>query len=156
LQLKDKTPDFKDQLAWKWLKGAVTAKTDFGDPTAMDMYDLCLYDAGGIALTARIPAGGVCAKNKPCWKEAKTGFAYKDGALTPNGVEKLQLRAGGEAGKAKILVKGKGDLLQMPDLAALVLPVTVQLVNRGNGVCWQAVYSGALKQDETQFTAKGD
>ncbi len=156
LQLKDKIPDSKDQLAWKWLKGAVTEKADFGVPTAMDRYDLCLYDAGGLELTARIPAGGVCAKGKPCWKDAKPGFTYKDGDLTPDGVQQLQLRAGSE-GKAKILLKGKGDLLQMPDLAALALPVTVQLVNRGNDACWQAVYSGAsVKQDATQFMGKGD
>lgn len=156
LQLKHKTPDAKNQLAWKWMKGAATAKTDFGVPTATGRYDLCLYGAGGLQLTARIPAGGVCAKGKPCWKETKTGFTYKDGDLTPDGVQQLQLRAG-EAGKAKILLKGKGDLLQMPDLATLALPVTVQLVSRTDGTCWQAEYVGAaLKQDATQFQDKGE
>ena len=39
------------------------------------------------------------------------------------------------SGKVKIVMEGKRDLLQMPDLAVLALPVTVQLGNRGNDTC---------------------
>ena len=68
----------------------------------------------------------------------------------------LVLRAGAD-GKAKLLVKGKGEPLQMPALAALAAPVTVQLVHGGQGPCWQAVYRAPfLKQDATQFLDKAD
>ena len=62
----------------------------------------------------------------------------------------------GSAGKTKALVKGKGT--NLPDALAptLALPVTVQLVNDTNSVCFEAVYSmmNSIKNDERQFKAK--
>ncbi len=158
LLLKDKSPDAKDQLAWKWARGAVTTKADFGQPLTTDRYELCLYDATGLVTTAIVPPGGFCAKGKACWREKKTGFDYKDGDLTPDGVAQLQLREGLVAGKAKIQVKGKGDRLDMPpSLAALLSPVRVQLVNHATGTCWESVFSAPFKkQDATTFAAKAD
>lgn len=158
LQLKDGTPDRMDQLGWKWLAGAATSPADFGQPTSTARYALCVYDGTDhlLKLSARIPAGGVCARGKPCWKAGATGFTYKNAALTPDGVLRLVLRAG-DGGKAKVLVKGKGEPLLMPAPAALAAPVTVQLVHGGQGPCWQAVYSAPfLKQDATQFFDKAD
>jgi len=157
LQLRDRTPDTKDQLTWKWLRGAITAKADFRSPAATDRYDVCLYATGGLKLAARVPAGGVCAKGKPCWKEVSPGFTYRDNDLTPDGVQQLVLRQGLEAGKAKITLKGKGELLPMPALGTLTSPVTVQLVNRRTGTCWEAVYSAPfLEQDDTQFLDRAE
>jgi cysteine-rich repeat protein len=157
LQLKDKSPDAKDLLTWKWSSGAATSKADFGGPTILDRYRFCVYDQGGLQLSAELPAAGVCAKGKPCWQEKSKGFQYKDGDLTPDGIVQLTLGAGPD-GKAKIQLKGKGALLQMPpSLAALGPPVTAQLVNRETGTCWQAVYSAPFaKHDAGQFMGKAD
>jgi hypothetical protein len=51
---------------------------------------------------------------------------------------------------------GKGLPLPMPALG-LTLPVTVQLViGDGPGTeCWQTTYTTQIKNDRTQFKAKG-
>jgi len=152
--LKDREPDSRDQLVWKWLKGAATTKAEFGDPLTADDYELCMYDANGLVSSSRVPAGGVCAKGKPCWKEQSKGYRYADKDRTPDGMDRLQLKEG-VAGKAKVLVKGKGLRLDLPALATLAAPVTVQAINAASGRCWEAVYAPPfLRQDAEQFKAK--
>jgi cysteine-rich repeat protein len=159
--LRDRVPDEKDQLQWTWSKGQATDPTDFGDPTAADDYTLCVYDESGatpsVVLRALAPAGGVCGigEPKPCWKPTKKGYRYVDKALTPDGLLKLDLRAGID-GKAKILAIGRGANLPMPVLP-LATPLRVQLL-AGNGQCWEAVYSaaGVRRNLPAEFKAKAD
>jgi cysteine-rich repeat protein len=157
LQIKDKIPDSKDRLTWKWVRGAVTTIADFGDPLGGDDYTLCLYDesAPSVLLRASAPAGGLCG-SKPCWRATKLGFKYIDRELTPDGLQKVDLRAGDFPGKAKILVAAKGDDLPMPALP-LPLPLRVQL-HGANGQCWEARFSatGLKKNDGLTFKAKAD
>ncbi len=158
LVLKDKTPDTGDVLAWKWTKGEATALADLGDPVAADGYTLCISSsspAGALLLEAHAPAGGLC-NDKPCWRAAGTkGFRYKDKERTPDGLDKLGLVPGAE-GKAKVIVKGKGQSLALPALP-LAPPLQVRLVAAG-GACWQATFSaaGVTKNDAGQFKAKSD
>src|SRR5262249_61942349 len=100
LQIVDRTIDDKDQLTWKWLRGADTSVADFGNPAATDSYVLCLYDDTGLRAALRIPAGGTCA-GKPCWRGTSTGFLYMDKDATPDGITQLTLKAG-LLGKAQI------------------------------------------------------
>ena len=64
----------------------------------------------------------------------------------------------GAAGKAQIIVKGKGSDLDPPS-PPLTQPVTVQLVNSA-GFCWEAVYSTPALQNTAgppgQFKDKAD
>jgi hypothetical protein len=105
------------------------------------------------------PPGGLC-KDKPCWKATKPGFAYKDPTLNNDGLLQIQL-VSGVAGKAKVVVKGKGFNLPMPPPAGLGLlhqdpTVTVQLSN-SDGVCWEAEFSTpAKKNDLKQFNDKSN
>jgi hypothetical protein len=162
LSLKDKTPDDKDALSWKWLKGSITTSADFGDPITTDTYELCIYDGTPSLIThATAPAGGLCNASNPrrCWSANARGFKYKDKDLTPLGLQTIILKEGLEAGTAKILVKGKGVNLDMPASFPLVQPVTVQLKN-SSGVCWEATYTApALKNTAGppgQFKDKAD
>jgi hypothetical protein len=143
LQYKDSSADdAKDQLQWKWIKGSVTAKADFGNPLAATSYQLCIYDgASTLLFDATIPPGGLCGASnpKPCWKDKPKGFDYNDKDLTAGGINQLKLQEGLVAGKAQIQVKAKGTLLDDPALP-FGQPVTVQLHNTENGVCWGAVY----------------
>jgi hypothetical protein len=142
---------------WKWVKGTLTTKADFGDPLASTGYQLCVYDGTSTLVShAEAPAGGNCnsKRPRPCWKESGTGFKYVDRDLTPDGLQKVQLKAGLD-GKAKILVKGKGDLLSLPPMPIQTLPVTVQLIN-DDGTCWEARYGTTLKNVPEIFKAKGD
>lgn len=146
LIVKNKSPDTKDKLVWKWLKGAETSLEDLGLPTGTTNYTLCLY-AGTISASVAIPAGS-------SWKAVGTkGFKFKDTSGVPDGAQKALLKSGA-AGKAKALVKGKG--VNLPDDLApmLQLPVTAQLVNDTNNVCYGAEYVSAIKNDSKQFKAK--
>jgi hypothetical protein len=156
LVLKDRDPDDRDQLSWKWVKGAVTPKEDFGDPSITHTYAICIYDGSGLVSRAAAPAAIVCSNGRPCWREARSGFRYKNSDLGPEGLAKVVLKEGLEPGKAKVVVSGRGTLLAMPALDTLVSPVTVQVRN-GTAVCWEAVFSAPfLKQDGTQFVDVGD
>jgi hypothetical protein len=157
LQVTDKTPDIKDRLHWKWQKGAATAVADFGDPTTTTGYALCLYDGNDTRIaSATIPAGGTCnvKSPRPCWRASRSGFRYVDRDLTPSGVQQLTLRAG-VSGKGQIGVKGRGLVLETPDLPISTLPIRVQLVN-GLGECWEATYATTLRNQDDRLKAKSD
>ena len=156
LQIKDRTPDTSDQVSFKWNKGVATNVVEFGSPAASggDDYALCVF-APGLVMQLDAPADGVCG-TKQCWKVLGIkGFSYKDSQRTPNGVDKVSLKAGISA-KAKVQLKGKG-----PNLPALPLPLTlparVQLQSE-NGTCFEGTFSAAGQQlnDATQFQGKAD
>ncbi len=153
-QIKDKTPDTGDQVVFKWNKGAATSVVDFGAPTTSDDYALCVFNPG-LIMQLDAPAGGICNTSQ-CWKTLSIkGFAYKDSLRTPNGVDKVTLKAG-LAGKAKVQLKGKGANLPALPLP-LTLPATVQLQSE-NGQCWEGVFStlGQQINDSLQFKGKGN
>ena len=155
LLLKDKTPDHRDRLSWKLAKGPATVPGDFGAPTLATGYALCAYDgAGTLVVDAGAPAGGLCAKGKPCWKATKKGYRYSDRDLTPDGIQRIDLRAG-EAGRSTIVVKGKGASLALPSLPIATLPVTVQFVS-GDGPCWETTFSTTQRNLPEQLKAKSD
>jgi hypothetical protein len=118
---------------------------------------LCVYDgAAGPIASAAAPAGGLCnaRRPRPCWKETGGGVRYANGDLTPDGLQRIDLRAGPD-GKAKIVVKGKGEPLALPPLPILALPVTVQLV-ASDGACWEATYGGTLRNQPDRFKARSE
>ena len=158
LQLKNISPDTKDQLQFKWNKGDATLLPEYGDPTTTATYVLCIYDGSGNPqplLAAAAPAGGTCKKGKLCWKPASTSYKYNDGLYTPDGLQIVQLKEGPVNGKAKMQFKGRGVNLLPPGLP-LTLPVTVQVKNTQTGVCWNAVFSAADSNGPEKFKAKGD
>jgi hypothetical protein len=157
LVLKDKAPDTKDRMLWKWIKGATTTFAEYGSPATTDDYELCIYDNGSLVSSARMPAGGTCGV-KPCWTSPSAmSLKYKDGDLTPDGAQLLRLQQGLVDGKAKIICKGKGLNLDMPSTSTIVGPVDVQLKRTGGGPCFGAKYSAPfLKQDGSTFKDKAD
>jgi uncharacterized repeat protein (TIGR01451 family) len=162
LLLKDKVPNDRDRLLWRWIRGTATQKNDFGAPLVDSSYQFCIYQATAprLVLSAGAPAGGMCA-GRSCWAENRHGFTYKDKDLSPDGLAQVVLKEGAQD-KAKILVKGKGTTtlpgnLAMPNLANLTSPVIVQLKDLNTGKCWQATYSAPfLRQQPDQFKAKAD
>src|SRR5262249_36499414 len=150
------TPD-KDRLFWKWGRGAATAKADFGIPTSSTDYALCVYDGHDhLMIAALAPRGETCRTNelRDCWSEKAKGYRYVDRDLTPDGLQQIQLKEG-IAGKAQIVVKGRGTNIGVPSLAVMNLPVNVQIVNSG-GACWEATYSATFQNTTTNFKAKSD
>jgi hypothetical protein len=139
LQLKDKAPDAKDQLRWRWSKGAETTLAELGDPLASDDYALCVYDASGLRARMLIPSGGLC-DGRPCWRTTSRGFVYKNKSAAPSGITKLVLKSGA-AGKSQMQAEGRGDPLPLPVLSTLTAPLQAQLRNRTSGLCWGATFS---------------
>jgi hypothetical protein len=155
LQLRRGAVPGKNRLLWKWTRGAATGASDFGNPLATTGYGLCIYGAGGILLDegASAPAGGSCGA-RACWRATPRGYRYVDRDLTPSGLRQVVLDAGA-AGRAQILVKGRGALLALPSLPITTLPVTVQLVS-SDGTCWEATYGSASRNQSDRFAAKSN
>lgn len=144
----------KNGLTWKWISSGTTTKADFGSPTTTTAYALCLYDAGGLQLAAAAPAGGTCG-TKPCWTDVATGYRYADTELTPDGLRRVTLTAGG-AGHGRLAVRGKGMELAVPTLP-LAVPVRVQVRRSDDSMCWEATFSGtATRNDARRFQARSD
>ncbi len=152
--IHDAAIDTRDAFAWTWAKGAATSVADFGDPLATDAWDLCVYDAGALVMSATAPAGGRCP-TKPCWKRRTHGFDYADKTRTPNGLKTLAFRAGA-TGKARITVHGSGDALPLPALGPITGPVDVQLQG-GAAPCFGSRFSPPFKKhDPTKLIDKAD
>jgi hypothetical protein len=148
-----------DRLTWKWTYGAATSLGDFGTPLVDTNYQLCAFDAQGRTIArASAPPGGDCG-GRPCWKQTATKIAYRSRDRRPAGggprsSVRMTLRPGA-AGKARIVVQGRGVHLDLSPLPA-AQPVRVQLKSSA-GQCWEAVYSVPPKRnDATRFQDRGD
>jgi hypothetical protein len=151
LVVKDASPDTKDKLVWKWVKGESTSQAEFGDPTVTARYALCVYTGAGNALTADLLVPPSASK----WTPTSTrGYKYIDKAATESGVQKIVLKASVND-TSKAIVKGRGDAL--PTITPpLDTPIRVQLVNSDSGVCWEAEFdAGSIKRNQAgSLTAK--
>src|SRR5262249_19081081 len=83
----------RNKIVWKWLRGELTDVADFGDPRTTTSYTLCVYDQdnaafGGLRLmlSATAPAGANWAPNS-------TRYRYQDSTLSPDGLQKIMLKA---------------------------------------------------------------
>ena len=135
-RLKEPMDSARNKLAWKWLKGAATTPSEFADPILSTGYGLCVYAGSAASLIAQAFIPASAAK----WHHAGTGYVYQDPSATADGVAFARLK-GGALGKAKALIVGKGSNVLHAALP-VVAPLTVQLVNGDNGVCWGAMYDG--------------
>jgi len=147
LLYKDNLTNSKDKLVWKWIKGQATSFAELGVPTGTTVYTLCLY-AGTAAL------GDVTIASGSNWAVlgANKGYKYKDKTGSSDGVTKAILKAN-LSDKSKALVKGKGEGL--PDLTTpFATPVTVQLHNSSNNVCFTNTLTNVKKNIVGQFKAK--
>ena len=132
----DPSDDSKDKLVWKWIKGQQTDQDDFGVPTGTTNYALCIY-AGTVDTLIYDPE---VSADPLLWKPiSDKGYKYKDPGGSDDGVTKVLLK-GGANGKAKTLMKGKGINLPDTTLGNLPFPVTAQLINSANSVCFEGQY----------------
>jgi hypothetical protein len=90
------------------------------------------------------------------WSENGTGYKYRNPNGSADGTQGVRLIAGADR-RAKILVKGKGENVDMPTLGALAGPITMQLHQSSGAVCWSATYSSPfLRQDSSLFKDRAD
>lgn len=148
--------DRRDRLAWVWARGAATAPAEFGTPTAGDGLVLCLYDGGGLQAALDLPGDAPsCSGAAPHWRTTRRGFSYTDRSRRADGIERVTLRSGTD-GKAQIGIAGRGSLLELPNLATLSSPLTIQL--QRPDVCWSATFSfpPARQRTPTRFGDRSD
>ncbi len=155
LQVKDNADDGKDQIKWKWGKGAAFDQDDVGSPVTETTYTLCIYDSTGdidsLATSLTVAPGA-------SWEDkAPKGAKYKDKTGGSDGVTGAQLKPHVE-GKTKVKLKAKGTSIPMPvpiagdEFFDLDTTVTAQLLNR-NGICWTAEFTEAKKNTGDKFKA---
>ncbi len=159
LTIRDSWPDRGDRFSWQWKKGDVPALAAFGNPAGSDDYTLCLYDESQnpvqTLLGVTIPAAGTCGAH-PCWRSAGRGLKYKDGERRAGGIDTIRLLPGA-GGRARIVVKGKGEKLSAGDTGLVSspfgLPVRVQLRSAAGG-CWESSYDSAIRNEPPLFKAR--
>ncbi len=152
LWLNDRSGNRRDTIVWKWRRGSASTPGDFGDPIHTNGYAMCIYgSSGALVFHGSVPSGGTCGA-RSCWRNSGEGFHYRNGAATPDGLTKVQLRPGDD-GRSGIIVKGRGVNLGLPALP-LTSPITVQLQEEGGG-CWAATYQpqGVRVNDGARFRA---
>ena len=154
LVLESHARESRDDLIFRWFGGPQTDPSDLANPLATADYALCLYTGPPrTPLTAvTIPAGGTK------WRALSTrGYVYRDNTGTADGVTRVLVR-GGEEGKSRALVRGRGANLPLLPFSFLPLPVTTQLVNAESGACFEATYTldEVKTNDGGRFKAKED
>ncbi len=147
LVIKDGATASKDKRLWKWAKGDATVLSDFGTPTTTTSYTLCVF-AG---TTAAIVGEAGFQPSAQTWSAiGQRGFKYKE----PGGVFTNMTLLSGPAGKAKIILKGKG--VAAPTEPPYPPPLTIQLTNSSTNACWSSTFDAAdVKRNATgMFSAK--
>jgi hypothetical protein len=157
-QLKSNADPTKQQLKFKWQKGAMFDHLMLGDPVTTTDVALCIYDE-----TATVPSlvGRVSVPANALWvnKDPK-GFQFKDKTGVYDSVTKAQLKPNA-AGKSSVALQAKGANLTLPTPISVTeyfdqdTNVTVQLVSE-SGICWSASFAAGTtkKNDGVQFKAK--
>ena len=153
--IKDRTAEHRRPPAVEVVQGCRRrAIADFGTPQTTTGYALCVYDGSSRPDRERstAPAGGTC-RGKACWRPTANGFRYDDKDRTPDGVQRLDLKAGA-AGKAQVAAAARrASIFTPPPLPISTLPVRVQL-RSSSGQCWQSTHTTVLADTTTQFKAK--
>jgi GH18 family chitinase len=131
------------KLTWSFSRGSATRiLSDFGDPAGATRYTLCLYDASGLIADAEIPPGFG-------WSTKGTALRFAGSGV----IDKAQLRAG-EAGKPRVVVKGKGSLPPIATPMAEPLSLTVALLHDAGSVCFADTYTTAHTNVAGSFSAR--
>jgi Tol biopolymer transport system component len=135
----------ESRLFWRW-RGAAGA-TPLPDPVQGARYQLCVYDGThtAVAMDVGTPVAGSCQDGGgTCWEGRGAHWTLRDpaGALTP-----LTLHGG--TGATRILVRGRGPLLDAPYLPRPAASgLTVQLQDADSGQCWGASFpAGAIEKN---------
>jgi uncharacterized delta-60 repeat protein len=148
LLIRDQAGYSTDRLKWLW-KGSPTTGADFGDPTTLTGYTMCVIDqTGGVPTFRRgwptAPTG---------WSATPRGYTGRFGPETDLPFDRIGLVAT-PSGGGKIKVSATGRYLK-PDLP-LMTPVTVRLERQDGGHCWEATFSTPNESTASMFKARSD
>jgi hypothetical protein len=170
LLAKNGTPG-RERLLVRMLQGPALTQTDLGNPLDAAQGGtgtanaLCVYDdASALAVDLHVARAGDLCEGKPCWRPIGNapndprgpgkGYRYRDTALASNGILSIVYR-GGDAGRSKLIVRGKGASLPagIPAALATASEVTVQL-RSSDGLCLWIDLDEIQSQQSTLFKAR--
>jgi hypothetical protein len=138
-----KSDGTRDKLVWKWMNGDQTSLEDFGMPTGTTSYALCVF--AGPTNTA-IRQTQTHYDSFSFWSAiSNKGYNYRYSFG-----DKVILRAGDQdKAKALMSVRVPNPTLNLP------LPVTAQLINSANDICFEGVYDtgDVIRNDASRFKA---
>jgi hypothetical protein len=148
LTLRKGVKSSRDQLRWKWARGAAMTLGELADPMQGAGYALCVYAGATPTLIAAnpLPAGSA-------WSGLHgKGYRYRAGSA---GVQRATIKAS-RRGNARAFARGTGEQLADPPLGDLPLPVTAQLLSPQGGTCLATVFDAAAvrRNDATRFKAR--
>ncbi len=160
LKIRDGADDAKDSIKFRWKGGEATDPEDFGNPFVTTSQSLCIW-AGPEESTMEkayevtIPPGGQC-DGKACWKSMNAGYRFKDNDATNRGIRKLSIK-GGDEGKARLMVQGRGPGLAVGQLPLMPSGGKARVQIRNEEACWEANFSLSIKKnDASKFVAGSD
>ena len=152
---KNRSDDTADRLLFRWLKGEATDETEIEDPTSLTgpSTALCIYagTAAGLFSEQIVPPG-------PGWTsgfdDGDDRYLYKN-TVAPysEGLRWMLLREGG-AGRARVMVKGRG--VDTPDFALPFtdFPLVVQVHQSDGPPCWGTTFPTAATNHSLKLKAR--
>jgi hypothetical protein len=155
-QMRDDGSDGKDQLRWRWTRGAEVTYAQLGDPATTTAYALCVYDrTGGVAAlvaSSLVPNNGAWRGRDP------KGWQFKDKAGAFDGAQKIQLKTG-VASRSKAQWGARGVNLTLPPPAGesqmmSADPSVIVQMTSSAGMCWTSEFPSATRNVADQYKAK--
>jgi hypothetical protein len=150
----------REKLNAKWT-GMTTAteRADFGDPVNGDScYSLCLYADKVLAGEFSVDRVGDYCGGAPCWRYSRSGWGYKDGAATANGIRVLKIKPGSDT-KGSVKVLGQNNtargLTSLPTGIATVLSAATDVAMQlrvDDGVCVSTQMSYATARESLRYS----
>jgi glucose/arabinose dehydrogenase len=148
-----------DRVIFRYLQGPEEAPGAFGDPTEATDVRLCVYAGAPAALVleAVAPGGGTC-DGAPCWVPiAGAGHRFVDASASEDGLTRVVLRPlslPSDTG-SRIIVKGAGPGLALPELPLASAAAVAQVHRSGDDACWGARFEPAevVRNDGIAFRA---
>lgn len=146
---RDSANSENDSLVWRWRSQTPVELDEFGAPDQLTDLSLCIYSAGSLVLSSTIPAAADC-DGSPCWGVGETSASFRDRSGGFGGMSRMRIK---EGSRGKILTKGAGTNLELPELF-LSLPTTVRLRRNDGTPCWEAKFEDTRKSTDNLFKAR--
>lgn len=152
-----------ESLKVSWGKLPSTLLSAFGDPVSgATGVAVCVYrDDNALVQSFVVDRAGASCGAKPCWStKPGVSFAYKDAALSADGISSISFSASATAGKGKASATGKNNAAKglnslptgLASALALQAAPTVQL-HTTDGFCVSATMNAVKTDDGSSYQA---
>jgi cysteine-rich repeat protein len=145
-----------NQTQFKWAKGPVVPRTDFGtpgDPPAGDQFELCVYDQTAPGRYALVLSGSPSVRGGGVWTAKQSVWKFKSSTGRPDGIVGVTLKAAKTPLEAKVQMKAA----RSPSFGPLPLhgnPSVIAQVRTTLGPCWSATFPKPAVNTVKEFKAK--